>query len=386
MLSKTDEFPLHQTPDTFASILSGDQHWNNGHYICLCDTDGEVQLVSTVRTYQNNDVLDGFVCIRHEGNQHNYRVSRRWRPDIDHYGAGPLRIEIIEPMKAIRLVLEENDYGIACDITSYTEAIPYHGPISKLRVDGRLLVERMTYEVAGRCEGWIEVAGKRFELTRERSGVFRNHSWGFLPGRGAHTIHTPPMIARPRPQGLRNWVLYTMEDHCGFYEFVEDENGIQWSGAIQNPDGSRPLGTGEILLADRAIDVTKVTHNLEFYEGSARIKSGNFSLTDAEGTLREFELEDMGWVYCQGGGYFGGFNDRLGQGAYRGDFHEEGEVWDCSHPYKIIDPAGKEMDFSTPLAESFVRLKSGDQVGTAHFECAAFGPYPRYGLTGEGGS
>ena len=29
MLSKTDEFPLHQTPDTFAAILSGDQHWNN---------------------------------------------------------------------------------------------------------------------------------------------------------------------------------------------------------------------------------------------------------------------------------------------------------------------------------------------------------------------
>ena len=100
-----------------------------------------------------------------------------------------------------------------------------------------------------------------------------------------------PMPEIKRPQGLRNWVLYTMEDHCGFYEFVEDENGVQWSGAIQNPDGSRPLGTGEILLTDRAIDVEKVTHNLEFYDGSARIKSGNFALTDAEGTLREFELE-----------------------------------------------------------------------------------------------
>ena len=94
----------------------------------------------------------------------------------------------------------------------------------------------------------------------------------------------------------------------------------------------------------------------------------------------------MGWVYCQGGGYFGGFNDRLGQGAYRGDFHEEGEVWDCSHPYKIIDPEGEEIDFGSVLAESFVRLKSGNQVGTAHFECAAFGPYPRYGLTGIGGT
>ena len=37
------------------------------------------------------------------------------------------------------------------------------------------------------------------------------------------------------------------------------------------------------------------------------------------------------------------------------------------------------------LAESFVLLKSGDQVGSAHFECAAFGAVPKYGLTGQGG-
>lgn len=101
MLTKVDEFPVHQTTDTFAAVLSGDKHWNDGHYICLCDASGNVQLVSTVRLYQNNDVLDGFVCIRHGSRQHNFRVSRRLRPQIDHYGAGPLRIELVEPMKAI---------------------------------------------------------------------------------------------------------------------------------------------------------------------------------------------------------------------------------------------------------------------------------------------
>ena len=385
MLTKVDEYPVHQITDSFTAVLSGDKHWNDGHYICLSDDAGEVQLVSTVRLYQNNDVLDGFVCIRHEGMQHNIRVSRRLRPDIDHYGAGPLRIEIVEPMEAIRLVLEENDYGIRCDLTCYTVGVPYHGPLSALRIDGRLLVERMTYELAGRVEGWVEVAGKRFELRRDNSGFFRNHSWGFLPGRGGPRLHGAPPPTPPRARGLRNWVLYVAGDHSGFYEFVEDANGTKWSGAYSAIDGTLQPMTGQILHPDRRVTVTGVEHDLTFYEGTARLSGGTIAISDAEGIRHEYTIEDMGWVYCQGGGYFGGFNDRLGQGVYRGEYHEEGEVWDCTHPVKIIEN-GEELDFGTVLAESFVRLRSGNEVALAHFECAAFGPYPRYGLTGQGGA
>ena len=56
--------------------------------------------------------------------------------------------------------------------------------------------------------------------------------------------------------------------------------------------------------------------------------------------MRTYEIEDMGWVYCQGGGYFGGFDDGLGQGVYRGDYHEEGEVWDVSHPTQVVRSDG----------------------------------------------
>jgi hypothetical protein len=34
---------------------------NDGHYICLSDMAYEIGLASTLRMYQNNDVLDGFV-------------------------------------------------------------------------------------------------------------------------------------------------------------------------------------------------------------------------------------------------------------------------------------------------------------------------------------
>jgi hypothetical protein len=50
-----------------------------------------VSLASTLRLYSNNDVLDGFVCIRHQGTQHNIRVSRRLRPHLDNLLVGTRR-------------------------------------------------------------------------------------------------------------------------------------------------------------------------------------------------------------------------------------------------------------------------------------------------------
>ena len=150
-----------------------------------------------------------------------------------------------------------------------------------------------------------------------------------------------------------------MPDHAGFYEFVEDDEGRQWSGAHQNIDGTPVPMTAAILLPDRRVEVTGVTHDLTFYEGTSRLKGGRFAMTDETGTRREFEVEDLGWIYCQGGGYFDGFNDGLGQGVYRGEYHEEGEVWDCSQPVTILDAKGDEVQFNSVWAESFTRLRSG---------------------------
>ena len=114
-----------------------------------------IAFTSNVRLYANNDVLDGFVCLRHRDRQYNVRVSRRLRPDMEHLGAGPLRLEIVEPLSTVRLVLDENAVGIALDVTCHTANVPYMGPIEIRRLDGRLMSERATYEITGDAEGWV---------------------------------------------------------------------------------------------------------------------------------------------------------------------------------------------------------------------------------------
>jgi hypothetical protein len=356
VLLRFDEYPFHQITASFAGVAGSDPQWNDGHYVCLSDQAGQVCLTSSLRLYHNNDVLDGFVCLRHDGRQHNIRLSRRLRPHMDELAVGPLRLEILEPMRTVRLVLEDNEFGFALDVTCRSATVPYEDPAEVTRIDGRLISERMTYEITGKCDGWAEVGGERFGLDAATDSFFRNHSWGYQAGRGGPRLYAAPTVgARRRVPGVRQWVLFDMPDHGGFY-FVD-------------PSGRRASGKGAIMLADRSVAVTAVEHDLQFYDGGRRLRSGTFQLTDAEGVVRRYQAEDLGWVYCQGGGYFGGFNDGLGQGVYRGDYHVEGEVWDVSHPTQITDASGRSFEFDHAWAENFTRLTSDGRAGLAHFEC-----------------
>ncbi len=360
MLLGIDEYPFHQISATFAGGAHSDPSWNDGHYVCGADDAGDVCFTSNVRLYPSNDVLDGFVCLRNRGKQHNIRLSRRLRPDMEHLGVGPLRLEILEPLEVVRLVLEDGPHGFALDVTCHTNGVPHMGPVEVSRVDGRLVSERATYEVAGGCEGWVEVGGSRYELRRGSASFFRNHSWGLQPGRGGPRLYGAPAPRRqPRP-GVRQWVLFDMGSHSGFY--------------FEDPNGRGATGTGAVLLPDRMVPVVSVEHDLRFHEGGRRLRGGSFTLLDADGERRHYEVEDLGWVYCQGGGYFGGFDDRLGQGVYRGDDHVEGEVWDVSHPTEIIDAGGRTFRLANDWAESFTRLRSGGETGLAHFECVVMAP------------
>ena len=354
MLLGIDEYPFHQITETFAGVAGSDPAWNDGHYICAADRSGAVSLTSNLRLYNNNDVMDGFVCVRHDGRQHNIRLSRRLRPDLSSLKVGPLRLDIVEPLEVVRLVLEDNDYGLTLDLTCRTVGVPYMGPIEFTRIDGRLVGERATYELAGALDGWVEVAGERIPLDSSSASFFRNHSWGYQPGRGGPRHGAP--VPSKRHAGVRQWVLFHSGDHSGFY--------------FEDPSGRAAAGRGALLMPDRLVPVVAVDHTLEFYDGGRRVMAGSFELTDLDGGRRRYSFEDLGWVYCQGGGYFGGFDDRLGQGVFRGDYHVEGEVWDVSHPTMVVDASGRSFEFDHAWAENFVRLSGPDGVaGLAHFEC-----------------
>ena len=355
MLIDLDEYPFHQIAESFAGAATGDPSWNDGHYFGITDHAGNVSMTASLRLYSNNDVVDGFVCLRHRDKQYNVRVSRRLRPKLDELRVGPLGIEILEPMRQVRLFLESNEVGVTLDLLCRSTTVPARSPVETTRVDGRLISDRTTYEIAGSCAGVVGVAGERYELSDDSASFFRNHSWGMHPGRGGPRQYAAPGSSKRRVPGVRQWVLFHMPDHGGHF-FVD-------------PSGRRASGRGLIMRADRLVDVTAVDHDLTFYEGGARLSGGTFTLTDDEGGRHEYRIEDLGWVYCQGGGYFGGWNDGLGQGVFRGEDYFEGEVWDVSHPTTVVDADGNERTFDHDWAESFVRLTGPSGTGSAHYEC-----------------
>ncbi len=46
----------------------------------------------------------------------------------------------------------------------------------------------------------------------------------------------------------------------------------------------------------------------------------------------------------QGLGYSGGYNDGRGLGAWRAPSHVESDVWDVSHPSKVVYPDGSQKE------------------------------------------
>ena len=107
------------------------------------------------------------------------------------------------------------------------------------RVDGRLVGERITYEVTGKCAGWVRIGDTRVELHAATDSFFRNHSWGYQAGRGGPRLYGAPSAAKKRLPGVRQWVLFDMPDHGGYY--------------FLDPSGRKASGQGAIMLADRVV-------------------------------------------------------------------------------------------------------------------------------------
>ena len=78
-------------------------------------------------------------------------------------GAGALSFELVEPFRQWRLVLDENDFGIAFDISWFDTKRPIFRALGAGHImGGRPMGAIAGYDGFGRQEGWIEAHGERF--------------------------------------------------------------------------------------------------------------------------------------------------------------------------------------------------------------------------------
>ena len=117
MLSRLDDYAIHQTPEPVAHPASSDRnvydrYWFNGY-----QDDGAFYFGVAMGLYPHRGVLDCALSLVIDGEQHSFFGSRRAPDDPSETTCGPFRLEIIEPMRVIRVVIDDNETGVAANLT-----------------------------------------------------------------------------------------------------------------------------------------------------------------------------------------------------------------------------------------------------------------------------
>ena len=231
MLTRLDDYPIHQTPEPIAHAASSDRnvydrYWFNGYA-----DDGEFYFGVGMGLYPNRGILDcGFSIVR-DGEQHAFHGSRRAPVEPTQTEVGPFKIEVVEPMRRTRVTLEANETGIECDLlfTARTAGIEEGRQI--LQSGTRRTFDMTRFAQLGRWQGEIRYAGQSVRVDASRVYGTKDRSWGIRPVGEREAGGAPP--GRP-PQFFFLWSPLHWEDRCTHFGIFEDEHGHAWhqDGAI----------------------------------------------------------------------------------------------------------------------------------------------------------
>lgn len=363
MLTKYDEFLCHQTVSTFDHPNTSAREWTERTWFSVHDISGKLSLVNSFGYYPNRNIIDAHVSVTIENKTvYTVRASRELRPAIDDVRVGPFFYEIVEPLKKVRSVLEENAFDVSYDILWEGTMSVHEEEPQFTRFRGKIEENIVRYMQVGRPTGWIKVDGQTYQLDKENWRCERDHSWGVRRGGGVPEVGVQPGEI---PEGyVHNFIAYQFENWGATFHRRELWDGTPrvFSGAIFYPDGS---GKEELSLVD-------IEHNYTFRPDIRQITSADVTLIAADGSRKEISAKPLNACYLKAGGMFG-FRD-FTHGLWMGPYFIDG------HKIDITDPQGlAEVHFIEDLA---CELRCGDETGYGIFELVLIGKYPRYGFEG----
>ena len=348
--SPLDDLPVHQTAAPLPEPSTSDTHFNDGYYFAFYRPG--LHVFSGLRLHPNTNVMDGYGGAVANGVQRNLRVSRALRPDTYPFRVGPLTVEVLEPMRRQRVRLDANESGVAFDV-EFVAVGPQHDETPHVQYrHGRLHNHVVRYTQVCRAHGSLTIDGETHVVDGWHAA--RDHSWGLRSTMGPHIpAKGIGPGSDPDRRALRLWIPFEVDGHSGFFHTHEDA------------DGNTLDFEGRIDFAHEAKTLTRVEHDLEYDD---RLTRGAFTLTDEDGTRREYRFE----VACepahpQGFGYTRGWSDGGQPGVYRGASATEHERFDVTRANAAPEhvPDGRRLG-----GTEFVSTITGPDgaTGMAHVE------------------
>lgn len=365
MLSPFDDYPIHPGADPIAHPATGDpnhydRYWFNGH-----QKDGDFYFGAAMGHYPVRGVVDAAFSIVLDGIEHSVFASGRM--PLDRATAiGPIRIEVLEPMRVIRYVVEPNENGISCDLTFRATTVAIEEPRQRIvSPEGLLAMDHTRLTQWGTWEGTVTVDGQELRIDPTDVVGTRDRSWGMRPTGAALATNWPGRM----PQAFWLWAPLHFGDRFTHLALHEYEDGRRWleTALVLDPipAGAVPWGT------DGVRECGDIRYELEWEPGTREIARAELRFHDpAEGEVH-IELEKIFTFRMRGIGYSHPY-------WAHGTNHGELETGRESVALADFDPT----DFHSLHLQNLVRARMGDRIGIGVLEQACFGSHTPTGLTG----
>ncbi|NML93576.1 hypothetical protein [Novosphingobium olei] len=356
MLTKGDDFPLHQTPEPIA--YSGtDRNFYDRYFFNGYAPDGTGFFAVAFGVYPHLNVADASFCAVRDGKQYNLHASRELGMERLDLVVGPISIEVVEPLK--QLVVRVDGEGIKAEVHFTGRAFPIEEPRFVFRNGPRTFMDYTRLTQNGHYTGWIEIDGVREELAAGTAGT-RDRSWGVRP---VGTSDTQPHAGNQVPSFFWQWTPINLPTRSVFYHINADVHGSAWNTrAVVAPDGAHHDGFFETPSGTMVSPMEKGTRWPASGELTVQAPDGPLTLTFEP--LVRFQMKGLGYT-----------SPKWGHGLYHGPLEIEREDFVLDQ----MDPL--QMDNLHVQIVSRVTTSAGE-VGTGVFEQLVIGPYNPWGLTG----
>lgn len=367
MLNRLDDYPIHQTPEPVAHPLSSDRNvydrtWFNGYSL-----DGSQYFAIGIAIYPSRQVLDAaFSTVSSDGVQHSFIGSRRAPLERTDMSVGPFRLEIIEPMRRTRVILDENETGLACDLTFSTRTAPIQEARQTLWAGQRRAMDATRFDQFGRWSGTVQTPDGTFDVQEDTWRGTKDRSWG-IRGVGEREMGGAPRA----PSAFFLWAPLVWEDHVSNTIFFDGTKGEP----LVREGIEAPLFATEDLVPEPvdATDTRMLTalHRVDWQPGTRWARGCELDLVALDGTMRTITLEPGLRFQMKGLGYG---HRQWRHGTWQGELAVNGESFEIAD----LDPLAID---NLHIQQVVKATDDRGREGIGVLEQICVGPYESAGFT-----
>lgn len=361
MISRFDDFCVHQTPDYIAIPASPHRNFYDRYFFSGYRRDGSVIFGVAFGRYPNRGVEDAHFSVAVGDQQISLHASQPAGVDPSRTRVGPISVEVIEPMRRLRCHGAGEGLRFDLTFTALTAAID----------EGRLVIEphidQTRFMQYGRWSGTIEIDGAAYEIAPRECFGLRDKSWGL------RLFAENQTTAEPGGQIFWMNVVTLTERGYSVVRTLRDSDGRpRENEGYYAPVYTDPLA---VPIGGEALDrIADWEFALEFADRTRRIRGGSYRATLPDGRQHRFRGRALGSFWYAGLGYN---HDRWNHGLSHGPtLAVEREEWRRDS----VDMARLDRQFLLSVLE--IR-EGGKLVGFGHTEQLLMGAYNPLGWTAD---